>query len=182
MSLYINDHIYINNVINISNFSYLILVDQCSVSTGLRSEGIRKRIKFWIERLIIKLGRELVFRVIRFHQYLNAASEADIPCHYPASLILGPYTKYSEIEDLLGGHLWREGQNGFFLWSVLILSPFPNQHSTQVYFSSCSWWTSAAFSCPVSVSIYPITHMLSLKNYHFLIICGLSGIVHQIST
>ena len=39
----------------------MILAEYCLVSEELRSEGIKKGIKFWVERLIISLIRELSF-------------------------------------------------------------------------------------------------------------------------
>ena len=39
----------------------MTLADYCLVGEELRSEGIRKGIKFWVERLIINLIRELSF-------------------------------------------------------------------------------------------------------------------------
>ena len=40
----------------------LTLVDKCSVGTGLRSEGTRNGLKFWMERLIINLVGKLGLR------------------------------------------------------------------------------------------------------------------------
>ena len=51
-----------------SNCSRLTLVDECSVSTGLRSEGPGKGGKVWIDRLIINLAGELSFRMDCFKE------------------------------------------------------------------------------------------------------------------
>lgn len=50
-----------NDVIT-SNVSHLTLDGECSFSWRLRSEGIRKGIKFWIKRLIINSAGQLYFR------------------------------------------------------------------------------------------------------------------------
>ena len=42
--------------------NHLTLIDESSISTGLKSERIRKGIKFWVERLIINPIGELSFR------------------------------------------------------------------------------------------------------------------------
>ena len=42
--------------------SHLTLIDESSISTGLRSERIRKGIKFWVERLTVNPIGELSFR------------------------------------------------------------------------------------------------------------------------
>ena len=64
--MYINDNhdnsnFNVSNVIDRNNFSHMILAEYCLVSEELRSEGIKKGIKFWVERLIISLIRELSF-------------------------------------------------------------------------------------------------------------------------
>ena len=64
--MYINDNndnsnFNFSNVIDHNNFSHMTLADYCLVGEELRSEGIRKGIKFWVERLIINLIRELSF-------------------------------------------------------------------------------------------------------------------------
>ena len=53
-------------MIDLSNLSHLTLAN-CSFSTGLRSEGTRKGLKFWIKTLIITLEQELAFRGTQFH-------------------------------------------------------------------------------------------------------------------
>lgn len=42
--------------------SHLTPIDESSISIGLRSERIRKGIKFWVERLTINPIGELSFR------------------------------------------------------------------------------------------------------------------------
>ena len=64
--MYINDNhdnsnFNVSNVIDRNNFSHMILAEYCLASEELRSEGIKKGIKFWVERLIISLIRELSF-------------------------------------------------------------------------------------------------------------------------
>lgn len=54
-----------NDVIT-SNVSHLTLDGECSFSWRLRSEGIRKGIKFWIKRLLINSAGELDFRGTHF--------------------------------------------------------------------------------------------------------------------
>ena len=58
-----------------SSLSCLTLVDQCSVSTGLRSEGIRKGIKCLIEKLIINSVRELSFRGTWFQLWVSTSKK-----------------------------------------------------------------------------------------------------------
>ena len=49
-----NLSLIINDDIDNHGLSHLTVVDKCSVSTGLRSEGTRKGIKFWVERFNYK--------------------------------------------------------------------------------------------------------------------------------
>ena len=64
--MYINDNndnsnFNFSNVIDYNNFSHMTLADYCLVGEELRSEGIRKGIIFFIERVIINSVKELNF-------------------------------------------------------------------------------------------------------------------------
>ena len=119
--------VLVNAVINNSSFTHLTMVDQCSVSTGLRSEGTRKGINFgqinhnldkgtWFQNCVFRLIPPIPqtsFSLYPFHIFKSLLLPRDCKpdSHNPQYILLiRPNLEYTENSSKIANPCYHEVQ------------------------------------------------------------------------